>query len=62
MLWEFAGGSSYFLTYELIIRIYIKTDLERENIGILLPMMAGGIAGVTSWIFNYPFDIIKSMI
>ncbi|CAL0308760.1 unnamed protein product [Lupinus luteus] len=50
----------YFWTYE-----YMKEQLHpgcRKNCdeGLNTMLVAGGCAGVTSWIFCYPFDVVKT--
>lgn len=47
------GFSSYFVSYELMMRM-------KENPGMFYTLMAGGLAGVISWIIVIPVDVIKS--
>ena len=44
---ESLAGSLYFGTYN-----YIRKDYNSFT--------SGSIAGVTSWLFTYPFDVIKT--
>lgn len=47
------GFSSYFVSYEMMMRM-------KENPGMLYTLMAGGLAGVASWVCVIPLDVIKS--
>lgn len=47
------GFSSYFVSYELMMRL-------KENAGVFYTLMAGGLAGVVSWVIVIPIDVIKS--
>lgn len=47
------GIATYFVSYELMIRM-------KEQPGIFYTLMAGGLAGVTSWIVSIPMDVIKT--
>ncbi len=47
----------YFATYEYICRLFQKKD-QKVGTGILL--MAGGFAGMASWLCTYPVDVVKS--
>jgi solute carrier family 25 carnitine/acylcarnitine transporter 20/29 len=46
------GYGSYFLAYEIF-----KDALGTSSIALLT---SGGLAGVTSWLTSYPFDVIKT--
>lgn len=50
---DLPGFSSYFVSYEMLIR-------ASPNPGNFYLFMAGGIAGVISWILTVPIDVIKS--
>lgn len=50
---DLPGFSSYFVSYEMLIRV-------NPNPGNFYLFMAGGIAGVISWILTVPMDVIKS--
>lgn len=47
------GFSSYFVSYEMMMR-------RRESPGMFYTLMAGGLAGVASWVCVIPLDVIKS--
>ncbi len=52
----------YFLSYDFFQRYTI--DQKRDN-GLKLyfgQMMAGGLAGMLTWLFAYPMDVVKSMV
>lgn len=50
---DLPGFSSYFVSYEMLIR-------ATPNPGNFYLFMAGGIAGVISWVLTVPIDVIKS--
>nr|XP_023028387.1 mitochondrial basic amino acids transporter-like [Leptinotarsa decemlineata] len=52
---EVPSYSAYFFTYELLTR---SDNDEPVSTGRML--MAGGFAGVASWLITYPVDLIKS--
>ena len=35
---------------------------ETGETGVLTVLTAGGLAGIISWVFNYPVDVVKSRI
>ncbi|XP_077272066.1 mitochondrial basic amino acids transporter isoform X1 [Temnothorax americanus] len=47
----------YFVTYEMLT----KTS-SKQPISTLHMLLAGGFAGVASWVISYPIDVIKSRI
>ncbi|XP_030384365.1 mitochondrial basic amino acids transporter isoform X2 [Scaptodrosophila lebanonensis] len=50
---DIPGFSSYFVSYEFIIRM-------REKPNIPYTLMAGGCAGMASWLACYPIDVVKT--
>ncbi|KAH8262923.1 hypothetical protein KR044_002199, partial [Drosophila immigrans] len=50
---RFPGFSSYFVSYEFLMQC-------KENPGIFYSLMAGGFAGMSSWLACYPIDVIKT--
>lgn len=50
---DLPGFSSYFVSYEMLIR-------ASPNPGNFYLFMAGGMAGVISWVLTVPIDVIKS--
>lgn len=53
VLRDIPGFATYFASYEMMMRM-------RENPGIFHTLMAGGFAGMISWCFTIPMDVIKS--
>merc|ERR1740131_786135 len=49
--------ATYFLSYELAARACTPAGGEVTPLGVL---MAGGLAGVASWLLTYPVDVIKT--
>lgn len=49
------GFASYFVTYNMIIQISAT-----NNAGVLHTLMAGGSAGIVSWLITMPMDVVKS--
>lgn len=51
----------YFLSFEFLLRSFESSDPE---IGVSTPalLMAGGLAGMASWLCTYPIDVVKSRI
>lgn len=45
------GFASYFVSYEMMV----KKDSSAAHI-----LIAGGLAGVISWVFTYPLDVLKT--
>jgi len=58
---EAPAFGAYFLSFELYARLLsgVKTSDDASNVAILV---AGGLAGMTSWTASYPVDVIKSRI
>lgn len=50
---DIPGYAIYFVSYEYLIR-------KRADPGLLYTSMAGGTAGVLSWVLAFPIDVIKS--
>ncbi|CAI5451139.1 unnamed protein product [Caenorhabditis angaria] len=49
----------YFASYEMMARA-MSQDGKMESLTSMQLLLAGGGAGMLSWLFNYPADIIKS--
>lgn len=58
---EFIGSSSYFLIYEVIMRLLVNQQ-DRPNMSMWMPLLGGGLAGSGSWFLAYPVDIVKTQI
>ncbi|XP_033235227.1 mitochondrial basic amino acids transporter isoform X1 [Drosophila pseudoobscura] len=50
---DIPGFSSYFVSYEYLMR-------QRDSPNIPYTLMAGGCAGIASWLACYPIDVIKT--
>ena len=68
VLRDVPGWGVYFYTFEYLKSVFdIKTGDFLSNQGtnwfkLFMYMTSGGIAGSTSWIVSYPYDIIKAQI
>jgi solute carrier family 25 (mitochondrial carnitine/acylcarnitine transporter), member 20/29 len=54
---ETPAVSSYFVSFELILKLF---HAERNDHKIWQLLTAGGIAGCMSWLVTYPVDVIKT--
>ncbi len=58
---EWEGYIIYFLTYEYT-KNYLETLSKNELYNYLfVPIMSGGIAGISSWFGAYPIDTMKTL-
>ena len=55
---EVPGFSVYMVSYTYLCDLLQKPGTDHPGVGAML--MAGGLAGVLSWMGNIPFDVIKS--
>lgn len=53
------GLGVYFASYEFLARRLSK-DGTMEALTSLQLLFAGGAAGMLSWLFNYPTDVVKT--
>ena len=52
---------TYFLSFEVISRVLSGSATSNEaSSGAIF--MAGGFAGMSSWLVSYPMDVVKSRI
>ena len=51
----------YFLSYEYMCRMFQPKDSLQE-VGTLVLLFSGGMAGIFAWLVTYPVDVIKSRI
>lgn len=58
---EALGQASYFYTYEWLLRRIVREDQKVSEAPIWASLIGGGCAGVSFWIFGYPFDYIKTL-
>jgi solute carrier family 25 carnitine/acylcarnitine transporter 20/29 len=50
---------TYFASYEWLVR-KLSVDGKSESLTIAQLLLAGGSAGILSWLINYPADVIKT--
>lgn len=62
MIRESVGSCLYFLTYERIMRMFVKEGQKAADAPIQVSLLAGGMAGISYWAFVYPIDFIKTKI
>lgn len=36
-------------------------NVDKSNVPIYVPIIAGGVGGTSYWVFNYPFDYVKTL-
>ncbi len=36
-------------------------NVDKKNLPFYVPLLAGGIGGTAYWMFNYPFDYVKTL-
>ncbi|KAI1705486.1 mitochondrial carrier protein domain-containing protein [Ditylenchus destructor] len=53
------GVGVYFAAYEFLAR-KMSPDGQMESLNSLQLLLAGGLAGTFSWLFNYPVDVVKT--
>lgn len=55
------GFGVYFAVYESLMSFSVRQKgIRREELGHIFPFMYGGLAGMCSWIVNFPVDTVKS--
>lgn len=59
---EVPGYFIFFGSYELSRTIFTPAGKNKEEIGLLRTAVSGGNAGVVSWTFTFPVDVLKSRI
>jgi len=64
-VWRDAGFGTYFAVYEMTIRYWPRSSQMQngetpQKPPWLATLTAGGLAGVTSWIMTFPFDVVKT--
>ena len=45
----------------MVTRNLTPAGVDKNNVPVYVPLLAGGIAGTTYWMFNYPFDYVKTL-
>lgn len=59
---ECVGQILYFITYESIIRASVRKDQKLSEAPLSISLIGGGLAGMTFWLFAYPFDYVKTLL
>lgn len=54
---DIPASGMYFMTYDCLKK-WMAT--EKENLGIVPTILAGGCAGIANWIVGMPPDVLKS--
>jgi solute carrier family 25 carnitine/acylcarnitine transporter 20/29 len=52
--------SSYFVTYETVLKYLMDHDERRDSVSFTKILFAGGCAGAAQWSLCYPLDVLKS--
>ncbi|KAI6657319.1 Mitochondrial basic amino acids transporter-like [Oopsacas minuta] len=52
----------YFSAYDTLCKMELKEGQRIDEASIKMSLFAGGIAGMLTWLVNYPIDVIKSRI
>jgi solute carrier family 25 carnitine/acylcarnitine transporter 20/29 len=59
---EGTGLMFYFTTIEAITELLTPAGItSKKDLPFYVPFFAGGIGGATYWMFNYPFDYVKTL-
>eukprot|EP01080_Neovahlkampfia_damariscottae_P007020 gene7020-11185_t len=56
------GSGIYFAAYEIVKRAFIPKDGTAADLNSFHTLFAGGMAGLTGWIYMLPADTVKSRI
>ena len=62
LLRDFPAFGLYFGVYYSLMKYMTPEGKTGDDIGPLQIMLSGGAAGVASWVYSYPTDVIKSKI
>jgi solute carrier family 25 carnitine/acylcarnitine transporter 20/29 len=54
--------ASQFFAYEALKRLLTPPGKTDNELGAPRLILAGGLAGITGWVFSYPQDFIKSQL
>ena len=55
-------GLAFFMTVvDIITRKLTPPGTDKNNVPFYVPLIAGGVGGTTYWMFNYPFDYVKTI-
>ena len=62
MVRESTGLAFLFTTSEFIYKHLTPEGItSKKDLPMYVPLLAGGIGGITYWIVNYPFDYVKTL-
>lgn len=52
----------YFTTIEEITKMLTPAGIKnKKDVPVYVPFIAGGVGGTMYWVFNYPFDYVKTL-
>ena len=57
---EIPAGGVYFWSYDELCRLGPRSEANLDQAKPVTVLVAGGIAGILSWVVTYPCDVIKS--
>lgn len=58
---ESTGLCLYFTVIEKVTKSLTPPNSHPNNVPIHVPLIAGGVGGTMYWVFNYPFDYVKTL-
>ena len=58
---EVLANAVYFYSYEYIMRLFAPEGQSSLHAPIMTAFLAGGLAGMNSWLFTYPVDYVKTI-
>ena len=58
---ESTGLCLYFSIIEYLTGKLTPAGVDKNNVPIYVPIVAGGVGGTSYWVFNYPFDYVKTL-
>ncbi len=58
---ESTGLCLYFTLIEKLTKDLTPVGCDKSNVPIYVPIIAGGVGGTFYWVFNYPFDYVKTL-
>ncbi|XP_063218847.1 congested-like trachea protein [Bacillus rossius redtenbacheri] len=60
LLRDVPASGMYFMTYEWIQRVFTPPGGSVKDVGFLVTIFAGGMAGIANWMIGMPADVLKS--
>lgn len=57
---EAVGCAWYFVTFQFLIRAFLRHDQTFHDVSPLVHLLGGGCAGVAFWTSTYPIDAVKT--